>query len=366
MSDQRKRPSDETPPERTPGGAQVIPLPGSSDEKPQENYLAHIVTGSAIAGLPPMQWLLKGRIPMRGLVALYAPPKSGKSVVATELAVAASLGEPFWGVPFPERMTVLYIAAERISDIADRLRATLQRRGVPYPDTLHLYAREAGPLQVDHAGHLKGLKQVAEHLKPHLVVFDTLARMTLGLEENSSAEMGEAVEHFNEVVRAAGPQCAGILVHHAGKDKSKGLRGSTALLGAVDAVWNVERLDTQGNYRLAVEAMNAGATPPPEHFTIVGEVLEGRDESTPVLAWQAFSDYASARDKWLAETLTEAGTKGLTKSEVTDLYNEHHASSKATATVYGWLKALVAKGQAEQSEGPKSAARYYGKGLAPK
>jgi hypothetical protein len=361
MTDKRKRPSDTDNAERVPGDAQVIPM----HEVPEgENFLAHIVTGAAIAAMPRMEWLLKGRIPMKGLVALYAPPKSGKSVVACELAVAAALGEPFWQVPFSRRMTVLYIAAERSSDIGDRLKATLQRRAIPYPDTLHVYAREAGPLQVNNAAHLLGLVQVAQHLKPDLIIFDTFARMTLGIEENSSGDMGEAVEKFNAVIRAAGPQAAGIIVHHQGKDKSKGLRGSTALLGAVDAVWSVTREGS--NYALELEAMNAGALPMPEHFTIEGELIAGHEDTTPVLVWQAFKDFANSRDKYLVEVLNEAGEKGLSKAELTDLYNGKHNASKSPATVYGWLTKLVQAKQVEQPAGPKSATRYYGKGFAPK
>ena len=363
MTDKRPRPSDSQPLElvRTPGDATVIPMHAPEEG---ENFLAHIVSGADIAGMRPMEWLLKGRIPKRGLVTLYAPPKSGKSVVATELAIALALGEPFWQVSFGKPMVVLYIAAERAEDIADRMKASLQRRGVPYPTSLHLYAREAGPLQIDNAAHRAGLIGVVKHLKPNLIIFDTFARMTLGLEENSSAEMGESVEQFNAVIRAAGPECAGLLVHHSGKDKTKGLRGSTAMLGATDAVWAVNR--EGDNYRLEVEAMNAGATPLPEHFTITGEVIEGREESTPVLVWRAFADYANARDKWLVEKLAEAGEKGLTKAEITDLFNDHHKSAKAAATIYGWLRTLVQKGEIEQPAGPKSSTRYYAKGNAPK
>lgn len=361
MTDKRQRPSDTDTAQRVPGDAQVITLHNVPEG---ENFLAHIITGPDIAAMPRMEWLLKGRIPMKGLVALYAPPKSGKSVVACELAVAASLGEPFWQVPFGKRLSVLYIAAERSSDIGDRLKATLQRRGVPYPDTLHVYARETGPLQVDNAAHLLGLVQVAQHLKPDLIIFDTFARMTLGIEENSSGDMGEAVEKFNAVIRAAGPQAAGIIVHHAGKDKSKGLRGSTALLGAVDAVWSVTREGQ--NYALELEAMNAGALPMPEHFTIHGELITGHEDTTPVLVWQEFRDFANSRDKYLIEVLNEAGEKGLSKSELTDLYNGKHNASKSPATVYGWLTKLVKASQVEQPAGAKSATRYYGKGLAPK
>lgn len=369
MTDKRKRPSDTEPTDiRKQGEAKVIDFPGTQDTPPEENFLAHIVSGAAIAGLPPVEWLLKGLIPKRGTVTIFAPPKSGKSVVANELAIAAALGETFWQVQFPKPLTVLYIAAERAEDVADRMKATLQRRGVPYPDNLHLYFRPAGPLQVEHGKHLKGLLQVVEHLKPDLIIFDTFARMTLGLEENSSGAMGEAIEAFNAVIRAAAPGCAGIIVHHEGKKKENGMRGSTAMLGAVDAAWRVVREEVregQANYRLEVEAMNAGATPPPEHFTIAGEVIEGREESTPVLVWRAFADFASERDRWLVDTLNAAGVKGLSKAEVTALYNDHHKTEKAQATVYGWLRNLVGRSEIEQPEGPKSSTRYFGKGFAP-
>jgi hypothetical protein len=185
----------------------------------------------------------------------------------------------------------------------------------------------------------------------------------LGIEENATGDMGEAVEQFNAVDRAASPQCAGVIVHHEGKNKEMKLRGSTALLGAVDGSWRVHR--EKDNYTLDLDALNAGPLPPPEHFTIQGEQLPGNEFATPVLVWQAFGEYASARDKWLVDTLTAAGDKGLSKQEVTDLFNEHHATKYATATVYGWLTKLVAKGEVELPPGPKYRARYYAKGYAP-
>ena len=201
-------------------------------------------------------------------------------------------------------------------------------------------------------------------MKPDLIIFDTFARMTLGIEENSSGDMGEAVEKFNAVIRAAGPQAAGIIVHHAGKDKSKGLRGSTALLGAVDAVWAVTREGS--NYSLELEAMNAGALPMPEHFTIEGELIAGHEDTTPVLVWQEFREFASSRDKYLIQVLNEAGEKGLSKVEITGQFNEHHNATKSADTVYKWLVKLVGAKQIEQPAGPKATTRYYGKGFAPK
>ncbi len=104
----------------------------------------------------------------------------------------------------------------------------------------------------------------------------------------------------------------------------------------------------------------------PEHFTIEGELIAGHEDTTPVLVWQSFSEYAGAREKYLIEMLSEAGEKGLSKQEVTDLYNAHHNASNATATVYRWLTKLVKAGHVEQPAGPKQATRYYGKGFAPK
>ena len=71
-----------------------------------------------------------------------------------------------------------------------------------------------------------------------LCIVDTVARSLLG-DENSSSDMGMFVSACNAVQRHINGAVVGV--HHAGKDASRGMRGSTALLGAVDAALRVKK-----------------------------------------------------------------------------------------------------------------------------
>jgi hypothetical protein len=74
-----------------------------------------------------------------------------------------------------------------------------------------------------------------------LIVIDTLAQVTPGADENAAKDMGVLVKHCKGLSDAA-RGAAVMLIHHAGKDAGRGLRGSTLLLGAADTVLRVERM----------------------------------------------------------------------------------------------------------------------------
>src|SRR5439155_16938747 len=75
------------------------------------------------------------------------------------------------------------------------------------------------------------------HLKPGLVVFDTLARCIPGGDENSAEDLGRATASCDVIRRATG--AAMLLVHHTGKDGLQE-RGSSALRGAADTMLSLK------------------------------------------------------------------------------------------------------------------------------
>jgi hypothetical protein len=58
----------------------------------------------------PLQWIVEGVIP-EGVTLLFAPPKKGKSILATHLVDAVSGGMAFEGIPV-KRRGALYLALE--------------------------------------------------------------------------------------------------------------------------------------------------------------------------------------------------------------------------------------------------------------
>jgi AAA domain-containing protein len=94
------------------------------------------------------------------------------------------------------------------------------------------------PVQFAQALDRVAVAEVASEMGAALVVIDTQARCTVGLEENSSKDMGlfiDAVEYVREATRA----CI-LIVHHEGRLGEHG-RGSSAMDGAVITEWRLER-----------------------------------------------------------------------------------------------------------------------------
>jgi hypothetical protein len=71
------------------------------------------------------------------------------------------------------------------------------------------------------------------------IVVDTLAQVTPGANENSGEDMGRALAHCKALHKATGAMV--LLVAHAGKDASKGIRGWSGIKGALDVEILVER-----------------------------------------------------------------------------------------------------------------------------
>jgi RecA-family ATPase len=80
--------------------------------------------------------------------------------------------------------------------------------------------------------------QHATNTPVRLVIFDTLARCAVGADENSSQEMGVVVDHLDRVRRrisaSSGEGCTAMVVHHSSKSAPAVMRGSSAVLGAMD------------------------------------------------------------------------------------------------------------------------------------
>lgn len=75
--------------------------------------------------------------------------------------------------------------------------------------------------------------------RPSLVVVDTLAQSMAGANENASEDMGKALAHCKGIHKATGAMV--LLIHHSGKDSSKGARGWSGMRAAADVELEVSR-----------------------------------------------------------------------------------------------------------------------------
>lgn len=174
-------------------------------------------------------YLVKGLLQRRTYAELYGQPGQGKTFVALDLAYHVAADKP-WLDRKVHAGTVLYLAYEGIGGMVKRAQALRQKYG---DKDVPLYIAGASCNLRDAAGRAALAATLAElPEKPVLIVVDTFARALMGGDENSAQDVGAFNSAIAALIESTGA-CVAI-IHHSGKDKSKGARGSSALLGAID------------------------------------------------------------------------------------------------------------------------------------
>lgn len=186
-------------------------------------------TVDALLSKPIPPWLVRGILPKTGLGVIYGQPRSGKTFLALDIAMAIAKGVP-WAGKRVMRGNVLYIGLE--GQVRTRIDAYKRHHGGDYSGFRTLTG--AG-LSVLDSRDIKDLIDVlrTESFSPSLIVIDTLNRAMPAGDENSSTDMGAAIAQAGRLSRAFG--CLVLYIHHASKDLTKGARGHSSLLGATDA-----------------------------------------------------------------------------------------------------------------------------------
>lgn len=194
----------------------------------------------------PVEWLIQDVLPRKGFSALFGPPGSFKSFVALDIAHSVATGTAWMGKEVSTPGAVLYICGEGHGGVGARIRAC----------RLHHKTEPGAKVYViRHQLNLRSSKediqqlQLAitnlvhrEEIRFELVQVDTLARAFGGGNENDSSDMGAFIASLSKIQRLL--DCALQIVHHVGKDITKGLRGHSSLLGALDTELELQRLDS--------------------------------------------------------------------------------------------------------------------------
>jgi hypothetical protein len=213
-----------------------------------------IETINAVTSRPAGQWLIKGVLPKEDLVIMFGAPGSGKSFVALDMAMAIARGVDWRGRKCVKGR-VLYIVAEGSGGSGKRLKAYCKLHNIN-PDDADFAIITAAPnfMESDDIHELLDAIAAAGG-NPDLIVVDTLAQVTPGANENSGEDMGVALRNCRTLTNVTGATVK--LIHHAGKDASKGARGWSGLRGAVDAELEVMKHEN-GARELRVTKMKDG------------------------------------------------------------------------------------------------------------
>jgi len=184
---------------------------------------------------PLADYHIKGVLPRAGLAVIYGEPGSGKSFIAWDMALAVAQGAQ-WRGKRTKQGRVVYVVAEGREGLPARIRAYEQHFGVDISSIPFRCVERDVPSLMQPSQTVELCKRITEEGGADLVVIDTLSQVMSGGDENSS-DMTVVVKHCDAIHRATGATV--VLVHHSGKDPSKGARGHSSLKGAVDAEFEV-------------------------------------------------------------------------------------------------------------------------------
>jgi len=199
----------------------------------------HIIRGAAAIDRPPLEWWIKGVMPKGDLGILFGASGSGKTFVALDLALALSQGT-VWRGHRVQKARVLYIAAEGGGGLGKRLKARCRKYDID-PADVELSVMYAAPNIMDKEDITELLRAIRAAGDFDFIVVDTFAQVTPGANENAAEDMGHALANVRALREASGAMP--LLVHHAGKDASKGSRGWSGLKAAADVQLEVIRHD---------------------------------------------------------------------------------------------------------------------------
>lgn len=178
-------------------------------------------------------WWIKGILPQNSFSVAYGPPGSGKSFFVLDMAASIARGKS-WRERIVRQTNVVYVAAEGVAGFRNRVLAYAEHEKIHLSD-LPVYVCESRlDLREDWL-------QLAERINAignvGLVIVDTLAAVTPGMDENSSGDMGRAADACQKIREATGASV--LLVHHTNKQGE--MRGWSGLEGNVDTKIGISR-----------------------------------------------------------------------------------------------------------------------------
>jgi hypothetical protein len=291
---------------------------------------------------PPTRWLVDSLWAERAVGILGGEPKSGKSLLALEIAVAVAAGVPCLRRFRVERSgRVLLFAAEDSHPIVrQRLEGISAAAGVSLA-SLDLYVITAPALRLDLTGDQQRLEETVQQAQPRLLVLDPFVRLHR-IDENASGEVAAILSSLRRLERTYAT--AVLLVHHVRKGAGH-LRAGQALRGSSELhAWGDSNLylRRRGNaLRLGVEH-RAAPSLDDLHLELPGDDQHLCLEIVDPTAELPSETSTPASHQRIYSALAAAG-QPLT------LHSLRAASRMRTSTLCQTLNALVADGSIRKS-----------------
>lgn len=302
------------------------------------------------------EWLIDGMLEANTFSMCFGSPAAGKTFLVLDMALCIASGKSFHGHDVKQG-PVFYIAGEGHNGFARRAAAwskanNISLKGLPFFKS----SRSIVLTEDDSVAELLDTVEamVQQHGDPQIIVVDTLARAMGAADENSTQAAGGFISAVDEI--RSHYDCTVLAVHHTGHAQKDRARGSSALLGAVDAEFMVEKWfqdDECAKVEVKFTKMKDAKMPKPMNFVHAEIELVGADlEKTSSVVLEYTADTKpkpvpkNAKGKQcLLDALNQSinnETRAVTKSELRDIYDELYKGETDGANKKAFNRAIEA------------------------
>ena len=299
-----------------------------------------ITQADLVASLQPVDWLIDGVLEARAVGLLAGKHSSYKSTVAIDWVHSVASGRAWLGRSV-RRGAAVVIAGEGARGLARRAHAwgvEHNLTGQDLADLPVLWSKSAVQI-MDAERMAKAVATIHETLAerygveyPDLVIVDTLNKNFAGGDENSASD----ISLFFEKLTRAFPHSCVVIVHHFGKDKNRGSRGSSAIDASLDFLYHAEAVG--GEVVLRSQKMKDADKPAAMYLRpeVIKLQIEGEEETTGVTIGVEFraNAVADALGRMKPE-LQVAATRAIA------VLGNLESSSDFTVTRKVWVTAML-------------------------
>jgi hypothetical protein len=190
--------------------------------------------------LPPPEYLIENILPDKGVAIMAGKSGDMKSFLAILFTMSVATGMDIGGLKVKPGKS-LYMMNEGQAGFGLRCQAWLNHNDFPSPDTFKAITMTPNLMRSETVTpFIEAIRQ--ENFDPDFIVLDTFSKAIIGGDDNQTKDVSQALDtayglanEFDALV---------LIIDHVGKDAKKGVRGSYAKYGNVDAIVMVTKQDT--------------------------------------------------------------------------------------------------------------------------
>lgn len=242
----------------------MVAEPGNVHDAPKRFTL---YSADQLPALKPLTEAVRGVFPSEGVAAIVGASGTAKSFLMLDLVTKLAEAGSWFGHGVMRVHHVVILVLEAEAGFRKRVKAWEIAKGRAFPKSVK-FVFDAFNLQ-DRHDTMALAEEVLADGGCDVLVIDTLNRATPGADENSSRDASLILQNAKELQVIFGGLV--LIIHHAGKDLTKGMRGHSSIYAAMDAVVEVARLADRREWTLVKSKDDSdGASHP---FTLEQVVL---------------------------------------------------------------------------------------------